>query len=166
MKKFLKGYRRLTTFLFLFAMTLCLQVFHVSQVHANLVTDKSVSLEFIFIAVLVLAGEACLVTWLFRRRGFNHIYFAGALFIVNLITWVLFFNAYRRIVENIYLVEGGIVILEGVVIFYLSRLPFVRSMSNKPVGILGAAGSSALGNAFSWGLGSLILFLVIHFKGM
>jgi len=147
-------------------MTLCLQVFHMSQAHANLITDKTVSLEFILIAVLVLGGEACLVTWLFRRRGFNRIYFGGALFIVNLITWVLFFNVYRTIVENIYLVEGSIVILEGVAIFYISRLPFIRSMSNKPVGILGAAGSSVLGNVFSWGLGSLILFLVIYFKRM
>lgn len=164
MKKVLIVYRGMKTFLFFVVMILCPHVLCVSQGYANLVTVQKVSIEFIVVAVLVLGGEALLVTWIFRRRGFNRIYFGATLFIVNIITWVTFFNVYRSVIENIYLVEGGIVILECIAIFYISRIPFIRSMSDKPVGILGAAGSSVIGNLFSWGLGLLILYLVMYFR--
>ncbi len=166
MKKFRTKYRFLNKILFFLAVVLCLQVFYMSKAHADVVLNQKVSPEFIIVAVLVLGGEAFLVTWLFWRRGFQRKYLWGALFIVNLITWVIFLNVYRSIIKNIYLVEGSIVVLEGAAIFYLSRLPLIRSMSNKPVGILGATGSSVLGNLFSWGLGMLIFFLLIQLKKM
>ena len=164
MKKFLTHYRHPKAFPFFLFVTLCLQVLIVSQAHANLVTDQKLTSQLVLIAVLVLAGEACLVTWLFRRRGLNCKYFGGALFIVNLLTWAIFFKVYRSLIANVYLIEASIVILEAVAIFYISRLPFIRSMSNKPVGILGAVISSVLGNLFSWGIGALALFLLIHFR--
>lgn len=166
MKIFPRNHHIYRAFRFFLISSLFLQLLHVSQARANLITDQKVGSEFILIAIIVLGAEASLVTWLFRRRGFNRLFLWVALFIVNLMTWVLFFNVYRSIVENIYLFEGCIVVLEGAAIYYISRLPFVRSESSRSVGMLGAAGSSALGNLFSWGLGTLILFLVIYFKGM
>jgi hypothetical protein len=139
---------------------------YVPHAHANVMTDQTVRPGFLLTAALTLIGETLLVTWIFRHRGFKRLYFGVALFVLNFMSWALFFNVYRSFVKNLYVVEICVVMLEGVAIYYLSRLPLLRSHSKKPVGILGAAGSGALGNLFSWGLGTLILVLVVHVDRM
>ena len=99
--------------LYITIFSICLLAICVSKVNANLMPRNSISLNFIFIAILVLVGEAYLVTLFFRTREYNRKYFFMLLLLLNLSTWTIFYHVHKKVINNVFIVESTIVILLG-----------------------------------------------------